>query len=56
MKVTTCPSKTIERNRLLSWQQQHELAAVSGGKSPGSEVPDRVLLKAVEYLESKTKG
>jgi len=42
-----------ERNRMLNWQQAHELATVTGGKSPPGEVPDRVLLKAVEYLKSK---
>ena len=48
------PVEDDERDRLLSWQQEHELAALSGGKSTaGDEVPDRVLLKAVEYLESK---
>jgi carboxyl-terminal processing protease len=45
-----------ERERLLRWQQEHELAALSGEKGPaGDEVPDRVLLKAIEYLESKAK-
>ncbi|MGA2255155.1 MAG: S41 family peptidase [Thermoguttaceae bacterium] len=48
------PVEDDERNRLLSWQQERELAALNGGKSPaGGEVPDRVLLKAIEYLESK---
>ena len=50
------PVEDDERDRLLGWQQQRELAAVSGGKCPAGELPDRVLLKAVEYLESKTKG
>ena len=50
------PVEGDESARLLSWQQDHELAALSGGKSAaGEEVPDRVLLKAVEYLESKAK-
>jgi carboxyl-terminal processing protease len=40
-----------ERERLLTSQRRHELAALSGEKA-GEEVPDRVLLKAVEYLES----
>jgi carboxyl-terminal processing protease len=45
------PVDDDERDRLLSWQQAHELAVVSGGKiAAGDEVPDRVLLKAVEYL------
>ncbi len=48
------PVKEDERARLSSWRQDHELAALGGGKSAaGDEVPDRVLLKAVEYLESK---
>ena len=48
------PVEDAERERLLRWQQDHELAALSGGTGPaGDEVPDRVLLKAVEYLESK---
>jgi carboxyl-terminal processing protease len=48
------PVEKAERERLLRWQQDHELAALSGGTGPaGDEVPDRVLLKAVEYLESK---
>jgi carboxyl-terminal processing protease len=42
-----------ERSRLLAWQQEHELAAGGGKNAAGNEVPDRVLLKAVEYLESK---
>jgi carboxyl-terminal processing protease len=42
-----------ERNRLLAWQQERELALVSGGKAAGAEVPDRVLLKAIDYLETK---
>ena len=51
------PVEDDERERLLSWQQEHELAALSGGKSTaGDEVPDRVLLKAVEYLESKARS
>ena len=45
-----------ERDRLLTWQREHELAALSGGKSaPREEVPDRVLLKAVEHLKSKAE-
>jgi len=48
------PVADDERSRMLSWQQERELAAVSGGKSPPGEVPDRVLLKAVEYLKAKT--
>ena len=48
------PVADDERVRLSTWQQAHELAALSGEKGPaGEEVPDRVLLKAVEYLESK---
>jgi len=43
-----------ERDRLLSWQRESELAALSGGKiTSGDQTPDRVLLRAVEYLESK---
>ena len=46
------PVEDDERDRLLAWQQEHELAALGGGKgTAGDEVPDRVLLKAVEYLE-----
>jgi carboxyl-terminal processing protease len=42
-----------ERDRLLAWQQAHESVASGGGKgTAGQPVPDRVLLKAVEYLES----
>ncbi len=45
-----------ERDRMLSWRQEHELAALNGGKAEaGDEVPDRVLLKAVEYLETTAK-
>ncbi len=51
-----------ERERLLSWQQEHGLAGTrstgspGGGKSAaGEEVPDRVLLKAVEYLDEKAE-
>ncbi len=45
-----------ERDRLLSWQRESELAALPGGKSTaGDPTPDRVLLKAVGYLESKAK-
>ena len=59
------PVKVDEHDRLLAWQHEHELAATrthkwvsagcpGGQKGPaGDEVPDRVLLKAVEYLESK---
>ena len=52
------PVEDDERNRLLRWQQEHELAGRQRRKNarPASEVPDRVLLKAVEYLESKPKG
>ncbi len=51
------PVDEDERDRLLSWQQAHELAALGGGKSTaGDEVPDRVLLKAVEYLKLKAKN
>jgi carboxyl-terminal processing protease len=45
-----------QRDRLLSWRREQELAALCGGKGPaGDEVPDRVLLKAAEYLESTAK-
>ena len=46
----------VEPDRLLSWQRESELAALVGGKSmTGHPTPDRVLLKAVEYLESTAK-
>ncbi len=41
-----------EREKLLKWQQDHELAALTGA-APPAEVPDRVLQKAVECLEAK---
>ncbi len=50
------PVEDDEYDRLQSWQQSRDLAALNGGKAAaGEEVPDRVLLKAVEYLESKAK-
>jgi carboxyl-terminal processing protease len=42
-----------ERGRLLAWQRQRELSALAGEK-PGDEVPDRVLQRAIEYVESQT--
>ena len=45
-----------ERERLLTWRHEYELAGLGGGKLPSvNEVPDRVLQKAVEYLETKTR-
>jgi carboxyl-terminal processing protease len=50
------PVADDEREHLVAWQQSHELAALDGGKgTAGDEVPDRVLAKAVEYLESTVK-
>ncbi len=50
------PVEDEERERLLRWQQGQELAALCGEKNQaGDEVQDRVLLKAVEYLESTAK-
>jgi carboxyl-terminal processing protease len=43
-----------ERQRLVIWQRKHELSALSSEKtSAADEVPDRVLRKAVEYLDAK---
>jgi carboxyl-terminal processing protease len=48
------PVSDEERQRLLNFQQEHELTLLTNEKTtPNDEVPDRVLLKAVEYLESK---
>ena len=54
------PIEDDQRDRLLSWQRTRESATTrntgcpDGGKvAAGDDVPDRVLLKAVEYLESK---
>jgi len=42
--------------RLLKWRQERELAVLRGDKGAAAdELPDRVLLKAVEYL-AKTKN
>ena len=50
------PVEDEERERLLRWQQGQELAALSGEKNQaGDEVQDRVLLKALEYLEATAK-
>ena len=46
--------KDDEREKLLAWQRERELAAVTGAKPP-AEVPDRVLQKAVEYLDRQVK-
>jgi carboxyl-terminal processing protease len=46
-----------QRDHLLKWQQSHELATLVGGKeAAGDEVPDRVLLKAVEALRSRDEN
>ena len=45
------PVEDDERDRLLSWQQEHELAALGGEKgAAGDEVPDRVLLESRRVL------
>jgi carboxyl-terminal processing protease len=50
------PVEDEERDRLLNWQQARDLAALSGGKGPaGDEVPDRVLLKAIDSLKSMAR-
>ena len=48
----TCPSTTTSATALLTWRQEHELAVLRAEDPAGDEVPDRVLLKAVEYLEA----
>jgi carboxyl-terminal processing protease len=45
------PVSNEEREKLLHWQQEREVAALTGAKPP-PEVFDRVLQNAVEYLES----
>ncbi len=48
------PVDKAERERLERWRQDRELAQANGAKAAKDskeEVPDRVLLKAVEYLE-----
>ena len=44
-----------ERERLLKWQRDRELASVTGEKPASAEVPDRVLQKAIERLDSTAK-
>ena len=52
----TCPSKTTSATVCCLGSRSTNWPALSGGKSTaGDEVPDRVLLKAVEYLESKAE-
>ena len=46
------PVTDAQRQQLLQWQYDREVSAVTGAKPP-AEVPDRVLQKAVEYLEAK---
>lgn len=48
------PVTDRQRQQLLLWQHERELAAVTGAKPP-AEVPDRVLQKAVEYLDRQAK-
>jgi carboxyl-terminal processing protease len=48
------PVTDEERQRLLQWQHDRELAALTGAKPP-AEVSDCVLRKALEYLEAKAK-
>jgi carboxyl-terminal processing protease len=48
------PVRDDERERLLVWQRKRELSALPDEKTiSGDEVPDRVLLKAVEYLDAE---
>ena len=44
------PVSTEERRRIEHYQREREIADVTGVKPP-AEVPDRVLSKALEYLE-----
>ena len=46
------PVTDQQRQKLLEFEQDREIAALTGAKPP-PEVPDLVLQKAVEYLESK---
>ncbi len=48
------PVTDKERQQLLDWQRDRELAAVTGAKPP-PEVPDRVLRKALKYLEAQAR-
>ena len=48
------PVTDQQRQQLLLWQHNREVAALTGA-SPPAEVPDRVLQKAVEYLEGQAK-
>jgi carboxyl-terminal processing protease len=46
-----------ERERLAAWLHRRQVAAVTGETlQPSDEVPDRVLLRAVEHLEAEAKA
>jgi carboxyl-terminal processing protease len=45
------PVTDQQRAKLLEYQQDREIAALTGGKPP-TEVPDLVLQKAIEYLRA----
>jgi carboxyl-terminal processing protease len=48
------PVADDERRKLITFQDDRELAAVTGAKPP-AEVPDRVLQKALVYLEARAR-